>query len=138
VKLDDCKEIDYIESGDKINDYVMNTCSIVSEFSELNDKINGSSEEELAIIIDRKHILVEEYCSIMGINSIQYTNNIHSVCKRCDSVDLDVREGFTVCMKCGVSVSVIDTHSTPSFKEAQERNYKPVFTYKRVLISMII
>lgn len=130
------KEINYIESGDKMTDYIMKVCHIVCEYSDINEKIgNGmASENELGMFIDRKHKLVQEYCSVMKLEyhySQGNDNNIANKCNNCDTVITDTIEGFLVCLNCGSTKTTIEVHNTPSFKEAQEHNYKPTFSYQK-------
>lgn len=124
-------EIKYIESGNKMNDYIMKTCHIVNKYSELNDKIQICNESELAEIIDKKHKLVEQYCQIMNIQFECNSNIVYEVCNQCQSTDFETYEGHSVCVNCGLSNFTVETHNTLSFKEAQEHNYKPVFTYQK-------
>jgi hypothetical protein len=114
------KEIEYIESGDKLTDYIMKVCHIVCEYSDLNTKVEMSSENELATLIDRKHVLVQEYCNIMKLeyNNIP-SNSISNKCTNCETIITDTVEGFLVCIECGSTKKTIEVHSTPSFKEAR-------------------
>ena len=126
------EEISYIESGNKMTDYIMSVCHVVSEYTELNLKISNLSEQDLANAIDRKHKLVHDYCRIMGISNISVSHDtINNQCPNCNSLIYEVREGFLVCLECGTTKQTIETHSSMSFKEAQEHNYKPIFTYQK-------
>lgn len=50
------------------------------------------------------------------------------VCSKCDG-DFIVDEGFLSCIDCGFSKSTLHLSETPSYKELQEYDYKPQFTY---------
>ncbi|NDG26388.1 MAG: hypothetical protein EB120_04325, partial [Proteobacteria bacterium] len=51
-------------------------------------------------------------------------------CEECDNY-LNISDGFAVCSECGKTISTIQQAEQLSYKEIQEMDYRPQFTYQK-------
>lgn len=127
-------EIQMIESDTKINDFIFNTCCLVSDYIKLNDMNQQKNDQEdiLTDILNQKRELSKEYDKVLGIEKIdEYTlKNSESFCSKCNEYYI-TNEGYLICPSCGIAKQTIETSAQLSFKEQQEYDYKPQFTYKK-------
>ena len=134
-------EIDDIKSSKKEMEYMLLTCNIINSYIELEDKEkelimrdDGNIEYELYEINQKKNNIIDDYMRIVDPN---YTSFRQSECERKDifceicNTYLIVSSGFAVCYDCGLSVRVIQESNELSYKELQEMDYRPQFTYQK-------
>jgi hypothetical protein len=135
------KEINYIKSGDKEMDYILKTCYLISDYMVLEDrerdlmmKDNENIEQELYEINQKKSDITDNYMKIVDPNYISFRkitcNRSDIYCEVCDS-RLIPSNGFAVCYDCGMSKPVIQQSDELGYKELQELDYRPQFTYQK-------
>ena len=135
-------EIEYIQSGKKESDYILGTCTLIQAFLELEDKEKElimksdeiNIEQELFNLNYKKNNIIDDYMKFTNIN---YTSNRNVncntddiFCKNCNDY-LNVTDGFAVCYTCGNTEIVIQQSEDLSYKEMQEIDYRPQFTYQK-------
>ena len=135
------KEIDYILSGKKETDYILNTCNLIHQYMDLEDlekelimQEDRDIEQELYELNFKKNNIADEYMKIVDPS---YTSLRNTRCKRkeiyceyCNSF-LIITGGFAVCYDCGHSIPAIQQAEELSYKEMQEMDYRPQFTYQK-------
>jgi hypothetical protein len=135
------KEIDYIQSGKMETEYILSTCNLINDYISLDEqekdlmvKEDENIERELYELNQKKNDIIDDYMKIVDPN---YTSFRKSACKRsdiycenCDSV-LIPSDGFAVCYDCGMSKPMIQISDELGYKELQEIDYRPQFTYQK-------
>jgi hypothetical protein len=134
------KEIDYIQSGNLETDYILSTCNLINDYILLDEQEkelmtkDENVEQELYKINKLKNDIVDDYMKIVDPNYISFRK---SACKRsdiycenCDSI-LIPSDGFAVCYDCGMSKPMIQISDELGYKELQEMDYRPQFTYQK-------
>jgi len=145
--LDKNKEIEkekiYLKSGEAEIQYVLNTCNLLNSYLELEEKekhiLNNQKEqldieEQLFEINCLKNNITDEYTKIVNPDYISTRNlyNIQdSLCDNCNIV-LDVSQGYASCYQCGSSKQCLQQALELSYKEQQEMDYRPQFTYEKM------
>lgn len=145
--LDKNKEIEiekkYLESGEAAIQYTLNTCNLLNSYLELEEKekyiLNNEKEQEdieqqLYEINHLKNNITDEYMKMVDPNYVSRRNlyNIQdSLCDNCNIV-LDVSQGYASCYQCGSSKQCLQQALELSYKEQQEMDYRPQFTYEKM------
>lgn len=122
-------------------DYLLNAYDFISEYSELEQReqelVNNTQsnlETDLFQISKSKSDLMYKYtiiCDSQNLTSIKsFVNKDDFFCPKCH-VDFSLVEGFLTCNGCGYSKNTLHLSETPSYKELQEYDYKPQFTYSK-------
>lgn len=137
------KEIKYIISGDIMNDYILKTCHLINDYINLEetekDLINKNEIEQIDDIDEKLHEInylknniTDDYMIIIDPNYISRRNiNIKdSICDDCKIV-LDISNGFASCSNCGATKQCLQQATELSYKEQQEMDYRPQFTYQK-------
>ena len=137
------KEIKYILSGDIMTDYILQTCNLIGKYLDLEetekDLINKNEIEQIDDIEVKlneinylKNNIIDEYMKIIDPNYITIINenNKDSICDDCKIV-LDILDGFASCSNCGATKQCLQQATELSYKEQQEMDYRPQFTYKK-------
>jgi hypothetical protein len=139
------KEISRLETKEDEIEYLLNTCKLISDYSRLEDEeklitqnmMNGSDsnlEGDLFSISKSKTDILYEYTTICEADNLTYIKQLQNrddhFCPKCND-DLLLCEGFLTCIGCGYSKSTLHLSETPSYKELQEYDYKPQFTYSK-------
>jgi hypothetical protein len=135
------KEINYIKSGQKEADYILRTCNLISEYILLEDrerdlmiKEDENVEHELYEINQKKSDITDDYMKIIDPNYISFRritcNRSDIYCENCDS-KLIPSSGFAVCYDCGMSKPTVQQAEELGYKELQELDYRPQFTYQK-------
>jgi Poxvirus Late Transcription Factor VLTF3 like len=141
------KEIKKIESGENMTDFLLDTCHIIKEFLELDEKEktlynhtenqenNQSQLDEKDEILSNIHLeksrLSKRYSSVIDytIAPIEQDYILHR-CNECN-ITYSIIEGFMVCEGCGNCIDTIELPDQPAFKERQDYTYKTPFTYDK-------
>ncbi len=121
-------------------DYLLESSSIIMAYSELERQeqalLSTSKEQEedkLNNILRQKRELEDDYLSKFEENYIStrntYDNSI-TTCQNCN-VLYEVMSGYAVCPMCGHCVHTIETNKELSYKELQDYDFRPQFTYKK-------
>jgi hypothetical protein len=135
------KDLNYITSGRKESDYILSTCYLINDYVLLEEnerdlmiQEDKDVEQELYQINQKKNDIIDEYMKIIDPN---YTSFRHSQCNIKDiycvdcNIYLQICGGFAVCYECGKSVSALHQAEELSYKELQEIDYRPQFTYQK-------
>lgn len=141
INMEIHEEINYIKSGKKESDYILNTCNIISNYMILEDKEkelimreNTNIEEELYKLNQDKNDIIDEYMKIVDPNYVSYRNlgcNLDNIyCEVCN-INLMPSDGFAVCYDCGISKPIVQQSDELGYKELQELDYRPQFTYQK-------
>jgi len=136
------RDIDDLISGKKETEYILNTCHLINDYTTLEDeerelmmKEDENVEKELYELNQRKNDIIDEYMKIIDKNYTSFRkmlcdkNNIY--CNNCNSY-LVPTEGFAVCYECGTSMPIIQQSDELGYKELQELDYRPQFTYEKM------
>ena len=136
------KEVEYISSGQRETKYILNTCSLLNQFIELEElgktlmtQEDQDVEQALYELNMQKNNITDEY---MRIVDPHYTSVRNVNCKRKDiycefcNCYLTITGGFAVCYDCGNSRPAIQHATELSYKEMQEMDYRPQFTYEKI------
>lgn len=139
------QERNKIQSGIYEEEYIMNTCQIISRFVELEqlesdlliaNKNDESSSRQLHEIALEKNDLTIEYYNIVddnftNINSKMLYNYDNITCRDCNQLRYQDNI-YMVCPDCGNCVISLAQNENPSFKEMTEYEYRPQFTYDKM------
>lgn len=136
------KEYDYIESDNKQTDYILSTCYHINEFLKLEERekelmLNESDdvEKELYEINCKKNNVIDEYMKVVDPTYSSHRNlrsNIKDMqCEQCQ-LRYEITNGMGVCYGCGKCISAIHESEELSYKEQQEMDYRPQFTYEKL------
>lgn len=136
------KEIEYIQSGNKEIDYILSTCNLINDYVLLEDRerdlmmkeYDNGIEEELYELNQKKNDIIDDYMKIINPNYTSFRkmvcNRKDIYCENCDS-KLIPSNGFAVCYDCGVSKPTVQQAEELGYKELQELDYRPQFTYQK-------
>lgn len=132
-----------IMSGEDMTDYLLSSTRIITEYVALQakesellnmDTHNPAIAEELNLVSKQKDDLAEEYLTRFEQNYVPMQRMYYredTACTECNQHFI-VRGGFSVCPGCGKCIKVIDVNSNLSYKEMQDYDYKPQFTYDKM------
>lgn len=135
------KEIDYIQSGRLETDYILSTCNLISDYISLDElekdlmiKEDENVEQELYELNRKKNNIIDDYMKIVDHNYVSFRNSSCNradiYCENCNSALLPCN-GFAVCYDCGMSKPMIQVADELGYKELQEIDYRPQFTYQK-------
>lgn len=135
------KEIHNIQSGNLMTDYILRTCNLINDYISLDEqekelmmKDDQNVEQELYEITQKKNDIVDEYMKIVDPNYTSFRksacNRSDIYCENCNSM-LIPSDGFAVCYDCGMSKPMIQIADELGYKELQEIDYRPQFTYQK-------
>lgn len=137
------ESFNYIKSGEDELKYTLDSCNLIMQFYQLLDreqellnKQNLSFEEsnELNNIVCNKNSIADEYFKKFNPNyNFQYKhNNLNfSLCLFCN-INMEYSNGFLVCNECGICRNTLETNGELSYKEMQDYDYRPQFTYDKM------
>jgi len=131
-----------LENDISLCDYLLDSAQIINKYIELEDRegellnLNELSEEislELNEINEKKVDLVEEY-----FLKFEPDNKIHKMtikreslrCGDCNIV-FETANSFLVCPLCGICKNTVEQATELSYKEKQDYDYRPQFTYDK-------
>lgn len=135
------KEKQYI-STNMYTDYILNTCQLIQKFIELEDREKelmtfGEEKDNMEQIMFEinyeKNNIIDEYKKIVDPNYSSFRNRSckeNSFCDYC-GILLTISDGLASCTNCGASKTVLHQAEELSYKEQQEMDYRPQFTYKK-------
>lgn len=135
------KEYEYIKSNKKQIDYIMQTCIYIDQFLLLEERekdlmLNESDnvEKELYEINYEKNNIIDEYMKVVDPSySTNRNRNIDLLQIYCDNCNIkyEIASGLGVCYECGKCISAMHHANELSYKEQQEIDYRPQFTYDK-------
>jgi len=133
------RELVTLQSNNDEIEYLLNTYKLIDQYHQLEEREShikghgdGNLEGELFQISKEKSELMYEYSLRNEGHLLSEIRNVYnyedSCCPKCGD-DFGLLEGFLVCVACGFSKTTLHLSETPSYKELQEYDYKPQFTY---------
>lgn len=137
------KERHMVSSGEDEIKYILEASRLIVNYIDLEEKerkiLNkvAQSEDdtiELNNISTSKNDIVELYGNLFDPEyiSIRNTYNLnYKICKDCD-VHFQIEHGFQVCPSCGICNQTIECSGDFSFKEMQDYDHRPQFTYDKM------
>jgi hypothetical protein len=123
-------------------DYLLESAQIIEKYMELENRegellnLNELSEEisiELNEINAKKVDLVEEYYMKFDPENKMQKMTIKReslICRDCN-VTFGVANSFLVCPNCGICKTTVEQANELSYKEKQDYDYRPQFTYDK-------
>ena len=135
------QEIEDITSGKNEEYYIINTCNLINEYILLEDKErelmvrdNENIEQELYEINQKKNDVTDDYMKIICPKYTSFrklkSSQSDDICSNCNSY-LILSDGFSVCYNCGLSKNLLQHSDSLGYKELQELDYRPQFTYQK-------
>lgn len=137
------KERDLVASGQDEVDYLLSCSSLVMKYIDLEQReqsLLGESnytDEQAAELNDiqaQKNELVDTYLNLFEDNYVSTRNMFTStnvICGDCNEY-LEIKNGFRVCPLCGMCYTSIENTGELSYKEMQDYDYRPQFTYDKM------
>ena len=132
-----------IESGYEESNYLLESSELIMKYIELEtseqfllNKKNMSEEntKDLNEIVTKKNDIIDEYLKKFEENYISlrhlYVKDM-AICPECKSM-MEIANGFLTCVNCGMCKNTIDCHNELSYKEMQDYDYRPQFTYEKL------
>jgi hypothetical protein len=137
------KERNIIASNKDQIDYILESTYIIQEYIELEEReqellnVNDLSDEnslELNEINIKKIEVINTYLLKFEPNyspSRSFFKRDSVVCKDCNVI-YKTEKGFLVCTNCGTCITTVEQATELSYKELQEFDYRPQFTYDKM------
>lgn len=129
------KDIKEIKNPDNLVNYLLDSSYILKKYIELDKEenllltnITIKNTENINDIIKKKNDITTDYISIFYPNEKQFKilYNEINICKNCN-----VQYNNNVCEQCGRCSGGLEIAEEMSYKESQEYNRKPQFTYEK-------
>lgn len=132
-----------VESGEDQIDYLLDSSRIIFAYMTLDERetsllsINEMSEQnndELQELYLKKSTLVEEYFRKFEPTHYNYKRDYYKeqvVCSKCN-VNFTIDKSFLVCPNCGICLQTVEQAAELSYKELQDFDYRPQFTYDKM------
>lgn len=134
------KEHDYLESGESEKDYILNTYQYLDKYMILDDierelmSSTDNIEDKLYDIKHKKNDIIDEYMKVIDPAYFTVRNlqvEVKAIfCQDCQ-IKYDIKDGLGVCNNCGNCIHTIHHSEERSYKELQEMDYRPQFTYQK-------
>jgi hypothetical protein len=132
-----------IVSGQDEIDYLLDSAFLIAKYSELELQeheilLKATTTQEdtakLNSVSYQKAQIIDEYLLKFEDNHISNLNTFiknNTICPECN-VYFQIEAGFLVCPDCGLCQSTLDSNGDLSFKEKQDYDYRPQFTYDKM------
>jgi hypothetical protein len=135
------KEKVLIESGEDEINYLLESCSIINEYISVEKRehellnmknLSQDNNSELNIISEKKSELINLYLTKFepGYFKMNYKKK-KPICENC-LIEYNVNNSFLVCPECGICKQTVEQANELSYKEQQELDYRPQFTYEKL------
>jgi len=135
------KEKVLIESGEDQINYLLESCNIIDEYITVEKRehellnmknLSQDNNSELNIISEKKSELINLYLTKFepGYFKMNYKKE-KPICENC-LVEYNVNNSFLVCPECGICKQTVEQANELSYKEQQELDYRPQFTYEKL------
>jgi hypothetical protein len=137
------KDRQRVDSGQDLVDYLLESSTIMLEYIEIEDRekillnesnLSQQDSFELNELYQKKNNLVDTYLTKFEpdyYNHKQRCNPDITHCLECN-VQLTVDRSFLVCPSCGICSQTIEQATELSYKELQDFDYRPQFTYDKM------
>lgn len=132
-----------IASSEDENQYLLDSYHIIMRYADVEEKENQiltkktldeGETEQLNILQTEKTDLVDAYLRKFDDNYVSFKQlyqPMNNSCEECHT-PLESQNGFLVCPSCGICMATIEHCSELSFKEMQDYDYRPQFTYDKM------
>lgn len=135
------EEYDFINLGNDEIEYLLESSKIISEYTTLEEResqllsmsnLSDSGNLELNKLNEKKSELIENYLFKFEPEYIKRFNNVKEdlSCKIC-RIPYETLNSFYVCPQCGTCVYTVEQATELSYKEMQDFDYRPQFTYDK-------
>lgn len=133
------KELNIIKTKQDMTEYLLDSNTLLQKYLKLEQEENAllvkdRNEEDnntLNDIIKEKNIITYEYFSKFApekiTRKVKYADIFCQACK----IPYSGLNGFNVCLNCGLCNKMIETCNEMSYKETQEYDIRPQFTYEK-------
>lgn len=139
IKLEQEKQL--IESGQDEIQYLLESSNLINEYIILEERehqllnLKNLSEDnnlELNKTSERKNELINLYLTKFepGYYKLNYKKE-KPLCSNC-FIEFNVNNSFLVCPECGLCKQTVEQANELSYKEQQELDYRPQFTYDKM------
>lgn len=137
------KEYKNIENDDDQLNYILESTKIIQEYINLeererellnvNDLSDHNSSELSDINLKKNEIANIYFCTFDSDYTLQnqYLRNHSNICNQCN-IPYHVEKSFLVCVNCGVCKPTVEQAQEMSYKDLQEFDYRPQFTYDKM------
>lgn len=137
------EQIEYIKSGKDEIDYLLESSNIIMDYLLLETKeaellclknLSQEQSEQLNEISNKKNELADQYLTKFDKTYISKRSLfIHSniVCENCNEY-LEESSCYLVCPNCSICKPIISNAKELSYKEMQDYDYRPQFTYDKI------
>lgn len=137
------KEKRNIETGQDEMNYLLESNNIILEYMTLDEAesqilhfndLSDENSKDLNEIKYKKTELIDEYFTKFDKTYCIYRREflIESIyCPICN-IKYDINNGYMVCHVCGKCINAVEQAAELSYKEMQEYDYRPQFTYDKM------
>jgi hypothetical protein len=137
------KEYNLIESGEDEQNYLLESSQIMFQYMSLENQeeellhMNNLTDEyscKLNDINTKKNDLTDQYLSKFQpdyYDQMKHINFRSLKCEECN-INYDVVGGYLVCPECGICIPTVEQANELSYKEMQDYDYRPQFTYDKM------
>jgi Zn finger protein HypA/HybF involved in hydrogenase expression len=134
--------ISLIKSGEDEVQYLLESSPLLMKYVQLEGEesellsqktLHEEDAIKLGNIQEQKADIVDSYLTKFQKDYASFRHSYdryHIICKSCEE-PLETRDGFLVCPTCGQCTATIQHNTDLSFKELQDYDYRPQFTYEK-------
>lgn len=136
-------QLQLIKSGEDEIDYLLESSNIIMEYISLENEENGllslknltmDQSIKLNDLTNRKNELSDEYLTKFDKSYVSKKNlfiQSNVICEKCNEY-LEEHSCYLVCPKCAICKNTISNSKELSYKEMQDYDYRPQFTYDKL------
>ncbi len=132
-----------LESNSDELDYLLESSSIIKEYMDLEGKesvllnikeLDLQQNQELNDIQTKKKQLIDMYLTKFEPNYCNQKNEIRYESITCNDCNINfiIEQSFLVCPSCGKCFQTVEQSADLSYKELQDFDYRPQFTYDKM------
>ncbi len=116
-------------------EYLQDSAMLVNEYYALKEQESTTTDQTILNQIHLKKMeLTNEYLQKFE-NDFSYSTTFmyidYNICKLCN-VNMEIQNGFLTCLTCGHCVNCVDEDSGLSYKQMQDVDFRPAFTYLKI------
>lgn len=128
-----------LETNDLETNYLLNTYELINDYIECNELEKNlmvstdDVEQDLFELNKKKNKIIHEYMKIVepGYVNLRHIEHANIYCDVCNTL-LIIRDGYSVCYECGKTYKSLHFSEELGFKELQNIDYRPQFTYEKM------